>query len=196
MRALTISAHGGLEQLEVRDDLPVPEPGPGEVRVRVRAAALNHLDLFVVAGLPGVTITPPGIMGADAAGVVDSLGPGVDDVRTGDHVVINPGLSCRQCEYCLAGEQPLCPRFRLLGEHAPGTIAEFVGVPAANVRQVPEGLDPIAAAAYPLSTLTAWRMIVSRARVTPGDLVLIWGIGGGVALQAMQIAKNIGARVW
>ncbi|MFL5582857.1 MAG: zinc-binding dehydrogenase [Gemmatimonadaceae bacterium] len=196
MRALTISAHGGLEQLEVRHDLPEPEPGPGEVRVRVRAAALNHLDLFVVAGLPGVTMTPPWIMGADAAGVVDSLGPGVDDVRTGDHVVINPGLSCRQCEYCLAGEQPLCPRFRLLGEHAPGTIAEFVVVPAANVRQVPEGLDPIAAAAYPLSTLTAWRMIVSRARVTPGDLVLIWGIGGGVALQAMQIAKNIGARVW
>jgi len=196
LRALTISAHGGLDQLALRDDLPVPEPGPGEVRVRVRAAALNHLDLFVVSGLPGVTITPPWIMGADGAGTVDALGRGAAGVREGDHVVINPGLSCRQCEYCLAGEHPLCPRFRLLGEHAAGTIAEYVVVPAANVRAVPPELDPVAAAAFPLATLTAWRMLVSRARLTPGDLVLVWGIGGGVALQAMQIAKQIGARVW
>src|SRR5918997_5811415 len=196
MRALTISAHGGLEQLALRDDLPIPEPGPGEVRVRIRAAALNHLDLFVVSGLPGVTITPPWVMGADGAGVVDALGPGAAGVRPGDHVVINPGLSCRQCEYCLAGDNPLCTRFRLLGEHAPGTIAEYVVVPAANVRAVPPELDPVTAAAFPLATLTAWRMMISRARVNPDDLVLVWGIGGGVALQAMRIAKQVGARVW
>lgn len=196
MRGLTISAHGGLERLELRDDLPVPEPGPGAVRVRVRAAALNHLDLFVVAGLPGVTITPGWVLGADGAGVVDALGPGASGVAPGEHVVINPGISCRECEYCAAGEHPLCPRFRLLGEHLPGTIAEFVVVPAANVRAVPADLDPAVAAAYPLATLTAWRMLVTRARVTSRDLVLIWGIGGGVALQALRIAKSIGARVW
>jgi NADPH:quinone reductase-like Zn-dependent oxidoreductase len=199
MRGLTISAHGGLERLELRDDLPVPEPGPGEVRVRVRAAALNHLDLFVVSGLPGVTIRPGWVMGADGAGVVDALGPDVAPgagVTVGDHVVINPGVSCRACDYCLAGEQSLCPRFRLLGEHLPGTMAEYVVVPAANVRAVPADLDPVVAAAYTLATLTAWRMLVSRARVTSRDLVLVWGIGGGVALQALQIAKLIGARAW
>src|SRR5690349_3273492 len=146
MRGLTISAHGGLERLELRDDLPVPEPGPGAVRVRVRAAALNHLDLFVVAGLPGVTITPGWVLGADGAGVIDALGPGVSAVAVGDHVVINPGISCRACEYCLAGEQPLCPRFRLLGEHLPGTMAEYVAVPAANVRRVPPEVDLVSAA--------------------------------------------------
>jgi NADPH:quinone reductase-like Zn-dependent oxidoreductase len=196
MRALTISAHGGLERLELRDDVPEPSPGAGQVRVRVHAAALNHLDLFVVAGLPGVTITPGWVLGADGAGVIDAVGDGVTAVAEGEHVVINPGISCRECEYCRAGEQPLCPKFRLLGEHLPGTLAEWVVVPAANVRAVPPELDLASAAAYPLATLTAWRMLVSRARVTPRDLVLIWGIGGGVALQALQIAKSLGARAW
>jgi len=198
MRALTISAHGGLDRLEVRDDLPMPElRTPTDVRVRVRAAALNHLDLFVLAGIPGVTITPPWVMGADAAGVVDAVGSAVGDgVRVGDAVIVNPGLSDRTCEYCLAGEQPLCPRYRLLGEHAPGTLAEYVVVPAANVRAIPSGVPATAAAAFPLVTLTAWRMVVTRARVEPHDTVLIWGIGGGVALQALQICKRIGAQAW
>src|SRR5918997_2781329 len=117
MRALTISAHGGLEQLALRDDLPVPEPGPGEVRVRVRAAALNHLDLFVFAGLPGVTIKPPWVMGADGAGTVDAVGDAVRDVKPGDTVIINPGISDRTCPYCLEGDHPLCVRYGILGEH-------------------------------------------------------------------------------
>ena len=197
MRGLTISAHGGIEQLELRDDLPVPAlRAPGDVRVRLRTAALNHLDLFTLGGLPGVTITPPWIMGGDGFGIVETTGDAVRDVRVGDAVVINPGISDRTCEYCLQGEQPLCPNFKLLGEHLPGTFAEYVVVPAANVRAVPPGIDAAAAAAFPLATLTAWRMVVTRAQVRPGDEVLVWGIGGGVALAALQICKQIGARVW
>jgi NADPH:quinone reductase-like Zn-dependent oxidoreductase len=197
VRALTISAHGGLERIELRDDLPVPPvASPRDVRIRVRAAALNHLDLFVVGGLPGVTITPPWVLGADAAGVVDAVGDEVASVRVGDRVMVNPGISDRTCEYCRDGEQSLCVRFRLLGEHLPGTFAEYVVVPATNVRSVPDGIPWEVAAAYPLVTLTAWRMLVTRARLRAGEDVLIWGIGGGVALAALGIARMLGARAW
>jgi NADPH:quinone reductase-like Zn-dependent oxidoreductase len=197
VRALTISAHGGLDQIEYRDDLPVPElRGPTDVRIRVVAAALNHLDLFVVSGLPGVTITPPWVMGGDAAGTIDTVGDAVSGFRTGDTVIINPGISDRTCAYCLEGDHPLCVRYGILGEHHPGTMAEYVVVPAANVRTIPSGTDMVVAAALPLATLTAWRMVVSRAKVGPNDQVLIIGIGGGVALAALQIAKQRGARVW
>lgn len=197
MRALTISDHGDLDRLEVRDDLPMPEVASDtDVRVRIRAGALNHLDLFVVGGLPGVTITPPWIMGGDAAGVVESVGPAVTSVAIGDHVVINPGISDRTCEYCQAGEQSLCVRFRLLGEHLPGTFAEYAVVPETNVRTIPETIAWPDAAAFTLATLTAYRMIVTRAKIQPGELVLIWGIGGGVSLAAMRIAQRLGAQVW
>lgn len=187
MRALTISAHGGLERLELREDLPIPTPAPGEVRVRVLAAALNHLDLFVLKGLPGVTITPGWVMGADAVGIVD----GTDDL-----VVVNPGLSDGTCEYCRRGEQSLCVNFHLLGEHAPGTIAEYMVVPEKNVARIPRDTPIDKAAAFTLTTLTAWRMLVTRAQIRPDEQVLIQGIGGGVALSALQIAKQAGARVW
>ncbi len=196
MRALTISAHGGLEQIEFRDDLPAPElSGATDVRVRISAAALNHLDLFVLKGLPGVTITPRWILGADGTGIIESIGSEVSSVAIGDHVVINPGISDRTCEYCLAGEQPLCPRFGLLGEHRPGTMAEFVVVPAANVRRIPQTADNAEAAAFTLATLTAYRMLVTRAKLQPGERVLIWGIGGGVAIACLQVAKHLGAHV-
>ena len=197
MRALVINAHGGLERLEYRNDVPEPElRQPTDVRVRVRAAALNHLDLFVVAGMPGVTITPPWILGADAMGEVESVGSAVRDVRCGDRVIINPGISDRSCEYCMAGEQPLCVRFGILGEHLPGTLAEYIVVPVANVRRIPPEITDISAAAFTLATLTAWRMVVSRARVRAGEQVLIQGIGGGVALAALHICKSLGATVW
>ena len=197
MRGLTISAHGGLEQLEVRDDLPMPAlRTPTDVRVRIHAASLNHLDLFVLDGMPGVTLTPNWIVGADGAGVVDAVGADVHDVHPGDRVIINPGLSCRACEYCLADEQPLCPRYGILGEHMPGTMADFAVVPAANVRTIPDHVPWEEAAAFTLATLTAWRMVVGRANVTARDQVLIWGIGGGVALAALRIAKRRGATVW
>jgi NADPH:quinone reductase-like Zn-dependent oxidoreductase len=197
MRALTISAHGGLDRIELRDDLATPEIRRAhDVRIRVHAAALNHLDLFVVEGLPGVTITPPWILGGDAYGVVESVGETVKTVVPGDHVVVNAGLSDRTCEYCRAGEQPLCPRFGLLGEHFPGTLAELLVLPETNVRTIPPTIAPAQAAAFTLAALTAWRMVASRAKVQRGEQVLIWGIGGGVALAALQICKQIGARVW
>lgn len=197
MRGLVISAHGGLEQLEHRTDLPVPElRHPTDVRVRVRAAALNHLDLFVVGGLPGVSIVPPWVMGADATGEVEAIGESARGVSVGDRVVVNPGISDRSCDYCNAGEHSLCVRFGLLGEHHPGTMAEYVVVPAANVRVIPPAVPNDVAAAFTLATLTAWRMVVTRARVRPGERVLIQGIGGGVALAALQICKGLGAEVW
>lgn len=197
MRALTISSHGELDRIEVRDDLPVPEvKRAGDVRLRVRAAALNHLDLFVVRGLPGVTLTGPWPLGSDACAIVDFVGNEVVGLAAGDFVVVNPGLSDRTCEYCRDGEQPLCPRFGILGEHLPGTLAEYIVVPAVNVRKVPSTIPIAKAAAFTLATLTAWRMVVTRARVRPSDDVLIWGVGGGVALAALQICKQIGARVW
>jgi NADPH:quinone reductase-like Zn-dependent oxidoreductase len=197
VRALTISKNGGLDQIELRTDLPIPElRGPGDVRVRVRAAALNHLDLFVVAGLPGITIEPPFILGSDACGVIDAVGADVTNVSVGDYVILNPGLSDGTCEYCRDGEQPLCPRYQILGEHVPGTMAEYVVLPGKNAHGIPASVPVEQAAAFPLATLTAWRMIVSRARVKAGEDVLIWGIGGGVALAALQICKNLGARVW
>jgi NADPH:quinone reductase-like Zn-dependent oxidoreductase len=197
VRALTISKNGGSEQIELRNDLPTPDlRGPGDVRVRVSAAALNHLDLFVIAGLPGAKLAAPFILGSDCCGVIDAVGDDVRHVAAGDYVILNPGMSDGTCEYCLDGEQPLCPRYQILGEHLPGTMAEYVVVPGKNARTIPRSVSPEHAAAFPLATLTAWRMVVSRARVKPGEDVLIWGIGGGVALAALQICKNIGARVW
>jgi NADPH:quinone reductase-like Zn-dependent oxidoreductase len=200
VRGLTISAHGGLDQIEYRTDLPKPEPKRGEIRIRVKAAALNHLDLFVVGGLPGVKITPPWILGGDATGVVDAIGDlsGVSDNRLqiGDTVIINPGLSDLTCEYCQVGEHSLCINFKLLGEHAPGTLAEYIVVPARNARSIPKDKPVEQAAAFTLSTLTAWRMVVTRARVKKSDNVLIWGIGGGVALAALEIIRLIGATAW
>ncbi len=164
--------------------------------MRLHAAALNHLDVFTLGGLPGITIQPPWIMGADGAGVIDKTGSDVTSINEGDHVVINPGLSDRTCEYCKAGEHSLCVKFRLLGEHAPGTFADYIVVPEENVRKIPSDVPFDLAAASTLANLTAWRMLVTRARVSETDDVLIWGIGGGVAQAAMRIAKANGARVW
>jgi NADPH:quinone reductase-like Zn-dependent oxidoreductase len=197
VRALTISAHGGLDQVTYTADAPTPElEGAGDVRVRIHAAALNHLDIFVVNGVPGVKIHPGWVLGADGAGVIESAGSGVRGVKVGDKVLLNPGVSCRECEYCLQGDHPLCVKYAMLGEHRAGTFADFVVLPALNVRPVPPGVSWETAAAFPLATLTAWRMLVSRARLQPGETVLIWGIGGGVALAALQIAKRIGAKAW
>jgi NADPH:quinone reductase-like Zn-dependent oxidoreductase len=193
MRALALAGVGGLDQLGVRE---VAEPGlrsATDVKVRVRAAALNHIDLFVARGLPGPEPVFPHVVGADAAGVVEAVGPAVRSVAPGDRVMLNPGISCGACQACLAGEESLCRSFRILGEHLPGTLAEFVVVPEDNVALVPDAMPLDRAAAFSLATLTAWRMLTSRARLRPGETVLIWGIGGGVAQAALQIAKLLGA---
>jgi NADPH:quinone reductase-like Zn-dependent oxidoreductase len=196
--ACAIRATGNLDRIELLD-LPAPSPSlaAGDVRVTVRAAALNHLDLFVVRGLAH-ELPFPHILGADGAGVVDAVGSGVTRVRPGDRVMINAGISDYSCDYCRAGEHSLCVNFRLLGEHLPGTMAETVVVPQQNVGIVPR-LDPPLrweeAAAFSLVTLTAWRMLVTRAALQAGETVLVWGIGGGVSLTALRIAKLLGARV-
>ena len=197
MRALTIDEHGGLDRLRFRDDLSTPLiEADDDVRVRVHAAALNHLDLWVVRGVPGVRISPGWVLGSDCAGVVDAVGPAVTSVRVGDRVVLNPGVSDRTCEYCRTGDNPLCLRYQILGEHRPGVLADYVVVPAANVLTIPSTVSFVSAAAFPLATLTAWRMVVTRAHVRETDQVLVQGIGGGVALASLQIAKACGARVW
>lgn len=200
MRAcvLTATGGGGLEHLQISDVPDAPLPQPGEVRVAIRAAALNHLDLFVMEGMPGGSDRFPHIVGADGAGIVESIGHGVTAVRPGDRVMLNPGVSDYTCEFCRAGEHSLCVAYRLLGEHLPGTLAELVTVPAHNVAPIP-ALSPeltwAEAAAFSLVTLTAWRMVVTRAQLKAGETALVWGIGGGVSLAAMRIAKLLGARV-
>ena len=195
MLAVTIRAHGGTDSVGVED---VPRPvvaAPDDVVVSLKAAALNHLDLFVVRGLPGRSLAFPHVLGADGAGLVEAGGPAVTRVKPGDRVLLNPGISCQSCEFCLAGEQSLCTTYRLLGEHLPGTFAEAVRVPQWNVYPVPDTVSWADAAAFPLVHLTAWRMVVTRAATRPGETVLIWGIGGGVALAALRIAKLLGATV-
>lgn len=193
MRALTLTATGSLDHLRVQD-LPVPPlEAPDQVRVRIHSAALNRLDLWVIDGIPGVEYRFPRIVGSDGAGIVDEIGSEVKGFRRGDRVMINPGISCGQCEWCLAGEQPLCPSFQVLGEHRDGTLAEFVVVPQRNLARVPQGMSWAQAAAFPLATLTAWRMLTTRAGLKPGEKILIWGIGGGVALASLAIARHLGA---
>lgn len=194
MKAVTIREHGGPEVVLIQD-VPDPQPAAGEVVVDIRAAALNHLDIWVRKGRPGQNLKFPHVLGSDGAGVVSEVGPGVATVRAGDEVILNPGLSCGGCEYCLRGEQSECPNFTILGMGRPGTFAERIAVPAACVYPKPAHLDFKAAAALPLAYVTAWRMLVTRARLVPGETLLIHGIGGGVALAGLQIAKLIGAEV-
>ncbi len=197
MRACVLTASGGPQHLQITDVPDAPTPAAGQVRVAIRAAALNHLDLFVADGLPGVEYRFPHVVGADGAGVVESVGPGVGRVRPGDRVLINPGVSDYTCEFCRAGEHSLCVTYGMLGEHLPGTMAELVTVPEPNVAPIPTlspSLSWAEAAAFSLVTLTAWRMVVTRARVQPGETVLVWGIGGGVSLTAMRVAQLMGAK--
>ena len=197
MRGLTLSTHGTLDQLALRDDLPEPPlVHDTDVRVRIRAAALNHLDLFVLEGMPGLPLQLPQVCGADGAGVIDAAGARVKGWKTGDRVLINPGVSCGECELCRAGEQSLCLKFGLLGEHMNGTFAEFICLPARMLGAIPKGWSFHQAAAFPLAALTAWRMLMGRAKVRLGETVLIHGIGGGVSLIALQIARAAGATVF
>lgn len=208
MKAAYITAQGGPEVLRV-GTLPDPHPGAGEVRIAVQAAALNHLDLWVRRGIPGVEVRFPRILGADGVGALEGLGPGAAKalrrqpaptgsgrpLAEGDRVVLNPGLSCGVCEFCTRGDSNLCIRYRLLGEHLDGTLAEYVVVPAANVYPAPERLKLEQCAAFPLVYLTAWRMVRVRGRLAPGETVLVHGVGGGVASAALQIAVAAGGRV-
>jgi NADPH:quinone reductase-like Zn-dependent oxidoreductase len=194
MKAVLIRGHGGYEALEIVET-PPPVAGPGEVLVRVRAAGMNHLDTWVRRGMPGVVLPLPMIPGSDAAGEIAALGPGVDGPAVGERVFVSPGFSCGRCVACLSGEEPLCRDYGILGEHRNGTEAELIAIPAACVMPLPEGLSFEEGAAFPLVFLTAWHMLVSRARVRVGEVVLVHAAGGGVGTAAVQIARLHGARV-
>jgi NADPH:quinone reductase-like Zn-dependent oxidoreductase len=194
VKALTLVALGGREQVRVQE---LPEPAielPNQVLVGVQAVALNRLDLLVAEGLPGVNYSFPHIIGSDGAGIVREVGSAVSRLRPGDRVMINPTLSCGNCPWCLQGEESLCEELRVLGEHLPGTAAEYLVLPEENLEPVPDGMSWPQAAAFSLATLTAWRMLTTRGRLQPGETVLIWGIGGGVAVAALQISRLLGAR--
>ena len=194
MKAAAIHEHGGLDLVRV-EEVPAPKAAEGEVVLEVRSAALNHLDIWVRKGRPGITLKMPHVLGSDAAGVVVELGSGTHGVKIGDEVILNPGLSCGFCESCRRGQQSECTSFSIVGAGRPGTFAERVAVPFYNVYPKPAHLNFDEAAALPLAYQTAWRMLMTRGSLKPGEVVLINGIGGGVALAALQLAKLAGAEV-
>jgi NADPH:quinone reductase-like Zn-dependent oxidoreductase len=166
-------------------------PGSGTVAVAIRNSAINHLDLWLAHGAQRVN--PPRVIGADGAGVVQASGD--PSWRAGDEVVIFPTLCCWECEWCKAGENVKCPRFGILGEHSDGTACELIHIDARNLFPKPTGLSWEEAAAFPLTFLTAWRMLTTRAQLQSDETVLVVGAGAGVAVAAIQIAKHLGARV-
>ncbi len=196
MKAVLLPRYGGPEVLEYVEDRPEPVPGPDEVLLHVHAAALNHLDLTVRKGLPTLKITLPHILGADGAGEVAKLGSDVTAFEPGDRVVVNPSITCGRCEFCVAGDDSLCVDYRILGEHVPGMYTEYIAVPARNLLRIPVDMDWVTAAAAPLVFMTAWRLLVTRAAIRPGEDVLILGAGSGVSMAAIQIAKLSGCTVY
>ena len=194
MKALAFNNFGGPENLKLQD-VPDPTIGPDEVLVRVRACALNHLDLFVREGIPALKTPLPFWTGCDIAGDVAEVGAAVKHVKVGDRVAVNPNLTCGRCEFCIQGQDSLCVRYGILGEHVPGGMAELVRVHGANVLPIPAHVSYEDAASFILVNMTAWRMVVTQGQIRPGQDVLILGVGGGVSSTAVQIAKLAGARV-
>ncbi len=195
MKAVVLERPGGPENLK-SVELPDPKPGPGEVLLRVRACGINHLDLWVREGLPAYKITLPHILGCDVAGEIAELGPGVSDFKPGDRVAVSPGRSCGACEFCSAGRESLCPEFHVIGaDGGPGGYAERLVTPSRRLLPLAAGLSFEEAAAFPLTFLTAWHMLVTLARLRAGETALVLGAGSGVAVAAVQIAKLCGATV-
>ena len=194
MKAVVFTQHGGPDVLKYTD-APDPRPRADEVLVRVRACALNHLDLWIRKGIPGIQIPMPHINGSDISGEIAAVGEMADDIRVGEKVLLQPGISCGRCAACLAGNDNLCRKYTLLGYLVDGGYAEFVCAPARNAVAIPAGLSFEEAAAIPLVFITAWHMLVTRAKLQPGEEVLVLGGGSGVGSAAIQIAKVLGARV-
>src|SRR5436190_10221546 len=194
MKAVIFERHGGPECLKLTE-VADPQIKANEVLVEVRACALNHLDVWVRTGLPGIKIPLPHILGNDVAGVVREVGELVGWVKAGDEVMVQPGVSCGHCAECLAGRDNMCDEYDILGYGRNGGYAELVAVPGVNVIPKPKDLSWEEAAALPLVTVTAWHMLVTRAAVQPGEDVLVHAAGSGVGSMAIQIAKLRGARV-
>jgi NADPH:quinone reductase-like Zn-dependent oxidoreductase len=194
MRCVVIREHGSFDKL-LHEERPDPAPGPGAARVAVRAAGLNHLDTWVRRGIPGVNYPLPLIPGCDAAGVIDAVGPGVTSLAPGDEVILAPGLGCGLCARCAAGEDHLCRHYGIFGETRDGGCADFLVAPARNLLRKPAGLSFPEAASLALTFLTAWHMVVARARLEPHETILVHAAGSGVSVAAIQIARLVGARI-
>jgi NADPH:quinone reductase-like Zn-dependent oxidoreductase len=194
MKAIIFRKHGGPDVLHYTE-VPEPRLHPADVLVRVRACALNHLDLWVRRGMPGVPIPLPHIPGSDIAGDVSRVGERVTRVKVGDKVVLAPGVSCGKCAHCLAGRDNRCHEFTNLGYMIDGGCAEFVRCPEVNCFPCPENLSFEQAAAIPYVFQTSWHMLVTRARLQPGETVLVIAGESGVGSAAVQIAKFLGAHV-
>jgi NADPH:quinone reductase-like Zn-dependent oxidoreductase len=194
VRAVGYHEHGGPEVLQALE-IPRPVVRPGHVLVEIKAVSINHLDLWVRRGLPHLRHTYPHVGGSDGAGVVVEVGDDVRNVELGQPVLINPGTSCMACEACLTGADNLCRHYGINGENRPGICAEIVLVPAANILPFPAGLTWAQGASLPLTFLTAWQMLVIKARVKPGDVVLVQAGGSGVGSAGIQIARLYGATV-
>ncbi|MCU0917340.1 MAG: zinc-binding dehydrogenase [Planctomycetes bacterium] len=195
MKAAVIREHGDLDVLRVQD-IDAPRPGAGEVALKVLCAGLNHLDIWVRRGRPGVKLQMPHVLGCDAVGIVTAVGPGVTSPKAGEQVILNPGLNCGDCEFCRRGEHSLCASFGIVGLVRSGTFAEQVVVPAGNCWPRPSHLSDEEAGVLALTYVTAWRMLMTRAHLKPGETVLIHGIGGGAAVSTLQFAKLVGAEVF
>lgn len=194
MKCVRIHEHGGVDKL-VHEDVPMPSITDTDVLVQVKATSINHLDIWVRNGLPGVRYPLPMIPGVDAAGVVADKGESVRHVKIGDRVVVAQGISCGHCVHCLNGNDNLCKDYRLIGEHRDGADAEYIAVPGRNIIPLGEKLSFESAAASALVFLTAWQMLVDKAKVKPGEDVLVIGVSSGVGTAAVQISKLLGARV-
>ena len=194
MKAAYITGHGGNEVVEF-GDRPQPRRQAGDVLVRMHAATLNRVDLYMRDSGAGITHALPQIMGLDGAGIVAEVDASETRLAVGQRVVLHPGVSCGRCEFCLRGEGVLCTRIGYLGEHRDGTLADYVSLPARNVFAMPNGMSFAQAAALGVNHLTAWRMLHTKGQLKAWHTVLIFGIGGGVSLSALQLAKLAGARV-
>jgi NADPH:quinone reductase-like Zn-dependent oxidoreductase len=194
MKAMRIHQHGGTEVLKLEQVDP-PRPKPGEVLVRVKACAMNHLDLWTRNGLPGLRIPMPHILGSDIAGIVKEVGDEVSGVEPGEEVVLQPGLSCGRCLRCLQGRDSECKDYKIFGYQVDGGYTELMPVPVGNLLPKPKSLSFEEAASVPLVFLTAWHMLVERARIRPGEDVLVLAAGSGVGIASIQVAKLWGARV-
>ena len=194
MKALVFEEHGSIENLKLLD-LPEPKIKRDEVLVKLSSSALNHLDLFVLAGWKGLNLKFPHICGADGTGTVLEVGEEVSGFKTGDEVVINPGISCMRCDFCFKGENSLCKDFGILGEQFPGTFAEYISVPFYNLELAPNHLDKNERSAFPLTFLTSYRMLFKRGKIKSGDKILVHGASSGVSLASIIFSKLAGCQV-
>ncbi|WP_227377716.1 zinc-binding dehydrogenase [Haladaptatus halobius] len=190
MHAVGFHEHGDIEKFQLLE-VKRPVPTDDEVLVDVAAAALNHQDLFAVRELDHYVPEYPFWGGGDISGRITELGEDVDGWSIGDPVVVNPAVTCGECEFCIQGEHSMCKHYQVYGEHRKGGFAEYVTVPAENLERVPENYDLVTAAAVPLAAATAWRALSTRGQIKPFEDVLIVGATGGVGTYAIQIAKNV-----